>query len=77
VSIGAGQHIWIRMWNDDFQGDDAIIADGVLEPGSNVHWKFEEPQVVTRVSLQRITHEAAEELLAEKGVKQILYGVSA
>jgi len=75
VSIGSGQHIWIRMWNDDAGGDDAIIADGVLEPGADVHWQFEEPQTVTRVSLQRISHREAEELAAEKGIKQQLVGM--
>lgn len=70
--IGFGQHIRLRVWNDNAQGEDAIVADGVLEPSANIDFSFVEPQTVTRVSLRRITSEEAEAPVSEKGVKQTL-----
>ena len=70
--IGAGQHIWVRMWNDLVEGDDAVSADGVLYPGQDIALRFTEPQTVTHWSLVRITKEDAALLADEKGVKQEL-----
>lgn len=71
--IGAGQHIWIRMWNDNAEGNEQIVVDGCLEPGADIHLTFADgPQTITRFALTRITHEDAEALAAQKGVKQML-----
>ena len=67
MSIGAGQHVWVQMWGPEGE----IIADGVLEPGSNICLVFSDgPQPVAKWALTRITHEEAEALAAEKGVQQ-------
>jgi hypothetical protein len=65
--IGSGQHVWIQMWGGE--SGDEVIQDGVLEPGADIALRFVEPQIVTRFSLTRITHEQAEALAAELGVK--------
>lgn len=55
------------MWGPDGE----VIADGVLEPGSDCYFAFTDgPQPVERWALTRITHEEAERLAAEKGIKQ-------